>query len=83
MVATDIPDELTDPIKVQPRPVRELADVGLVLTDHVEAVERANIDRAAVRCIEDAAKNALEPLSDAQIAECLTEHPNPTRKENL
>lgn len=40
--------ELRAPVVVTPRPVEVLGDVGLILADHVEALDRANGQIAAI-----------------------------------
>lgn len=77
IVATDIPDELTDELTVKPRAVRNLEDIGLVLADHVEVVDKANVDRAAVRCIEDAWKAATETPDEQTLNGCTSQTERP------
>lgn len=50
-VTPDVPKDLRTPEEVPERKVDTLKDVGLVLTDHVEALDRANGKIAAVDCI--------------------------------
>lgn len=38
----DVPAELRQPCLVEPRPYETLADVALILTDHVEGLDCAN-----------------------------------------
>lgn len=42
LVVPEVPKALRTPVDVAPRTAESLADVGLILTDHVEALEEAN-----------------------------------------
>lgn len=60
MVPT-VPEILRTPVDVPRRRARGLADVGLILADHVEALEVANGRIDSVDCILDAAEAGAEP----------------------
>ncbi|MGB1388641.1 MAG: hypothetical protein ACPG61_07115 [Paracoccaceae bacterium] len=71
LIVPDIPADLRQPVVVPVRDVVSLGDVGLVLTDHVEALDRANGQIAAMDCIigqvEDAAASrAQRPCAGVQ-----------------
>ena len=51
VVVPVVPVDLLAPVTVPDRAVDPLADVGLILTDHVEALATANDHLAAVACI--------------------------------
>lgn len=51
LVAAEIPAQLLEPVSVPDRPVETLADVGLVLADHVEALDKANGQIVSIRSI--------------------------------
>lgn len=57
IVPPDVPATLRQPVEVPKREVEVLADVGLVLTDHVEALEVANGRITAIDCILTAAES--------------------------
>ncbi|WP_420415847.1 hypothetical protein [Marinovum algicola] len=57
----EVPEALLAPNVVPERRVSGLKSVGLILADHVEALEAGNADKAAIRCILDAAKAGAEP----------------------
>lgn len=61
-VTPDVPYELRTPVAAPDRQVRTLKDVGVVLTDHVEALETANGKIAAIDCILAAAESGKKPL---------------------
>lgn len=65
-VLPDVPAELRRPVEVRPRPVSGLRDVGLVLADHVEALDAANGRIVAIDCILTAAESggAAEDCAD-------------------
>ncbi|MDD9733091.1 hypothetical protein PVW46_24590 [Mameliella sp. AT18] len=50
-VVPDVPEDLLTPVEVPARRVEVLTDVGLVLADHVEALELANDRIRGVRCV--------------------------------
>lgn len=50
-VVPDVPEDLLTPVEVPARRVKVLTDVGLVLADHVEALELANDRIRGVRCL--------------------------------
>ena len=56
-----VPEDLRKPVSVPKRQAETLKDVALVLTDHVEALGRANGQIVAIDCILDAAENGVEP----------------------
>lgn len=47
----EVPPDLLRPCEVPPRPRATLADLALILTDHVEALDCANGRIAAIRRI--------------------------------
>jgi hypothetical protein len=52
----DVPAELRTPVDVPQRKAETLADVGVILTDHVEGLEAANGKIVATDCILTAAE---------------------------
>lgn len=60
LIAPDVPTELRQPVQVPARPMVTLADVGLVLTDHVQALDRANGQIAAIDTILTTAEQEIE-----------------------
>lgn len=50
-VVPDVPEVLLTEVEVPPRRVEVLTDVGLILADHVEALELANGRIRGVRCV--------------------------------
>ena len=61
IVTPDVPEILRTPVTVPEREAETLADVGLILTDHVEALDQANGRITAVDCILDAAELGNAP----------------------
>jgi len=55
-VVPDVPEALRAPVLVPDRKAETLADVGLILTDHVEALGTANGRIVSIDCILDAAE---------------------------
>ncbi len=55
LIVPEIDDELIAPRSVPDRGVSTLADVGVVLADHVQALDAANGDKAAIGRILDEA----------------------------
>jgi hypothetical protein len=51
LIVPDVPKELREPVPVPARQVTTLADVGVVLADHVEALDAANGRITATDCI--------------------------------
>lgn len=51
-----VPEELRTPVEVPKRQAKVLQDVGLILTDHVEALATANDKIITTDCILDAAE---------------------------
>ena len=60
-VVPDVPEQLREPVATPERDVDTLQDVALVLTDHVEALGRANGQILAIDCILDAAESGEQP----------------------
>jgi len=60
-VIPDVPAELRTPVAVPDRQAESLRDVGLILTDHVEALTTANDRISSTDCILTAAENGEEP----------------------
>lgn len=60
-VIPNVPKDLREPVPLPDRQVETLADVGLVLTDHVEALETANDKIGSIDCILTAAENGKDP----------------------
>lgn len=66
-IVPDVPEPLRQPVTVPERRAETLADVGVILTDHVQALKKANGQIAATDCILDAveagqpAQVCLEP----------------------
>lgn len=60
-VVPDLPEYLRTPVSVPDRQAATLADVGLILTDHVEALGEANDKIVTTDCIWAAAKAGVEP----------------------
>lgn len=60
-VIPDVPADLRQPVTVPERRTETLRDVGLILTDHVEALEVANGRIVAIDCILTAAEDGAEP----------------------
>tara|TARA_Y100001963_G_scaffold73574_2_gene102319 strand:- start:16194 stop:16397 length:204 start_codon:yes stop_codon:yes gene_type:complete len=52
----DVPEALRQPVTVPERRAETLADVGVILTDHVQALDRANGQIIATDCILAAAE---------------------------
>ena len=50
-VKQQIPESLLAPVVIQPRPVEKLTDVGLVLADYKEGLDKANEQIVAIGCI--------------------------------
>ncbi|WP_172978089.1 hypothetical protein [Roseovarius sp. THAF27] len=50
-ITPDVPAELRTPVPVPKRKAETLADVGVILTDHVEALGKANGKIVATDCI--------------------------------
>lgn len=59
-VTPDVPAELRQPVEPPKRKVAGLKDVGLVLADQAEALDKANGQIAAIDCILTAAENDTE-----------------------
>ncbi|WP_306130986.1 hypothetical protein [Roseovarius sp. MMSF_3350] len=57
-ITPDVPAELRTPVPVPKRKAETLADVGVILTDHVEALGKANGKIVAIDCILLDAENA-------------------------
>jgi len=55
-ILPDLPTDLRTPVEVPAREFNTLADVGVILTDHVEALGAANGKIAATDCIWRAAE---------------------------
>ncbi|MBU3000459.1 hypothetical protein KO491_11500 [Roseovarius nubinhibens] len=53
-IVPDVPEPLRQPVTVPERRAETLADVGVILTDHVQALKKANGQIAATDCILDA-----------------------------
>jgi hypothetical protein len=68
-VVPDLPADLRTPVDVPMRKAETLSDVGVILTDHVEALETANGKITATDCIWTAAEDGRE-LAEG---ECLPE----------
>lgn len=60
-VTPDVPEYLRTPVAVPERRADTLADVGLILTDHVEALDTANDKITTTDCILDAAEAGQDP----------------------
>ena len=60
----EVPEVLRQPVTVPERPVAGLRDVGLVLTDHVEALAQANDQIGSIDCILDAAEAGQSAAAD-------------------
>ena len=65
----DVPEALRQPVAVPKRKAETLADVGIILTDHVQALDQANGQIIATDCILDAAE------SNASAEGCLPDQP--------
>lgn len=52
----DLPAELRRPVTVPDREYNNLSDLGVILTDHVEALDEANGKIEAIDCIWTAAE---------------------------
>lgn len=63
-VTPEVPEDLRQPVEPPKRKVEGLKDVGLVLADQSEALDKANGQIKAIDCILTAAENETE-------AECL------------
>jgi hypothetical protein len=50
-VKQQIPESLLAPVIIPQRPVEKLTDVGLVLADYKEGLDKANEQIAAIGCI--------------------------------
>lgn len=61
-IVPDVPAALRQPVKVPDRKAETLADVGVILTDHVEALDRANGQISTIDCILTAAEDGLDPI---------------------
>lgn len=59
-VVPDVPAQLRSPVAVPDRKAETLKDVGLILTDHVEALGRANGQIVAIDCILVAAETGKD-----------------------
>ena len=57
-----VPESLRQTVHVPKRDARTLADVGILLTDHVEALATANGRIESIDCILDAAEARAEPM---------------------
>ena len=64
-VVPDVPKTLRTPVTVPERKAETLADVGLILTDHVEGLQIANGRIAGIDCILSASEDG------ADASECL------------
>lgn len=60
-VVPDVPATLRQPVSVPDRPVATLADVGVILADHVEGLGIANGRIVAFDCILTAAEAGETP----------------------
>lgn len=60
-VIPDVPIELRTPVSVPDREAATLKDVGIILTDHVQALDTANGRIIATDCILTAAEAGVEP----------------------
>lgn len=56
-VVPDLPAELRTPVDVPARRAETLADIGVILTDHVQALDQANGQIVAIDCIWTAAES--------------------------
>lgn len=69
-IVPDVPETLRQPVTVPERRAETLADVGVILTDHVQALDRANGQIIATDCILDAVEAGqpvqmcLEPVEN-------------------
>lgn len=59
-VIPDVPSDLRQPVAVPQREASTLKDVGLILADHVEALDKANGKIIATDCILTAAETGEE-----------------------
>lgn len=59
-----VPEDLRTPVSVPDRSANTLTDVGLILTDHVEALHTANGRIEGIDCILDAAERGQDPRCD-------------------
>ncbi len=72
-IVPDVPEPLRQPVTVPERRAETLADVGVILTDHVQALDRANGQIIATDCILDAveegqpAQVCLEPSGNTSM----------------
>lgn len=76
-ILPDLPDELRTPVKVPERRAETLADVGVILSDHVQALDTANGKIVAVDCIWQEAE--ARAAGGAVRLDCLKDNPE-TRK---
>lgn len=60
-IVPEVPEALRQPVKVPERRAETLADVGVILTDHVQALDRANGQIIATDCILAAAEAGHAP----------------------
>ena len=60
-IVPDVPEPLRQPVTVPERRAETLADVGVILTDHVQALDRANGQIIATDCILAAAEAGASP----------------------
>lgn len=61
-IIPDVPEELRTPVAVPERRAETLADVGVILSDHVQALDAANGKIVATDCILDAAEAGRDPV---------------------
>jgi hypothetical protein len=59
-VVPNVPAELRAPVSVPVRPAQTLRDVGIILSDHVEALETANGRIVSIDCILTAAESGSD-----------------------
>lgn len=64
-----VDESLRLPVVVAERDVDGLLSVGVILTDHIEALDLANGRIVAFDCIMDAAESGLEP--DCEVPEAV------------
>ena len=57
-----VPEQFRTEVEVPARPVDTLTDVGLVLTDHIEALDTANGKIRATDCILDNAETGTDTV---------------------
>ena len=66
LIVPAVPADLRTPVTVAERPVETLGDIGLVLTDHVRALDAANGKIVAVDCILGQAEDAAKEITQRQ-----------------